>query len=601
MLPAEVDAAAVASGCACPSGNTFRSVLARIAFTCATLLGVAGIASATPPPVPELLHYTFDETGSSVTNHASSPPGGTATGDLLGTTFQQGLPYNGFVDALVGTAGLSGSDYLDTHWAPDVTGAWTISFFTSDVPLASATLYYIFGDVNSNSLRCFTNGVAGAGNWILRGPFTDVLVNGGATVEPHMITFVYDPVSADIKAYLDAVLVSTVPQTSAPLLGSGPFKVGGYSNYAGLSGKLADFRLYSRALTSSEISDIYMYVTMETPMTLGVVVDNDVTCNGAADGAATAITTGGIGPYTYLWSDGTTAASAGNLGPGAYTVTVTDDFGQSVPGSATIFEPPAIVFGTTTLPGGTQNVAYSTSIGASGGTGSLTYAIATGSPPAGLTLASDGTLSGTPGESGTFDFSVSATDAVSCLADQAFTLDVNPSLAATITAQIDVSCNGGNDGSLTVTPSGGVPPYTYSWSPAGGTGATANGLPAGTYTVTVTDANSTVTTAMATLSDPPAIVFDTDPLPPAYLLVPYSTSISATGGTGTLTYAVSQGATPPGLSLASDGVLSGMPTLLGPFAFHVEATDANSCVAQQSYALGVFEDPDLIFRNGFDG
>jgi hypothetical protein len=600
MLPVEVDAAAVASGRACRYRTAFRSLLARIAFACAALLGAADIASATPPPVPELLHYTFDETGAAVTNHASAPPAGTATGDLLGSSFVQGIPYNGFVHALRGTGALDLTDYLDTHWAPNVTGAWTISFFTSDVP-ASTTIYYVFGEANSGSLRCFTNGVAGTNNWMLRGTTTDVLVVGGATVAPHLITVVYDPVSADIKAYLDAVLVTVVPQGAVQFVGDG-LKIGAYGSLLpqiGLNGKMADFRVYSHALTSSEISDIYTWATMEMPMTLEVVVDNDVSCNGGADGGATAVATGGIGPYSYLWSNGATTASASDLAAGPNFVTVTDDFGEGATGFAIIVEPPAIVFGTTTLPGGVQGLAYSTSIGASGGTGTLTYAVATGALPAGLTLAGDGTLSGTPGESGTFDFTVSAADANSCLVDQAFTLQVNPVLSANITSQNDITCAGGSNGALTVTPIGGLPPYTYSWSPSGGTSATASGLIAGTYTVTVTDASNAVSTATGTVSEPPPIVFNTD-LAPAYLQMPYSTSIAATGGAGGFTYAVSQGALPPGLSLGG-GLLSGTPTTTGAFTFEVEATDALACTARQSYTLDVSEYSDVIFDDGFDG
>ena len=600
MLFAKV-AASAASGCARTSRKPFRSTLAKVTFSCAALLGLAGIASATPPAVPDLIHYEFNEAGPAITNRASAPPVGAETAAIMGTTFTQGVPYNGFVSALVAHGTAPGnSDYVDTHWAPDLTGAWTISFFTSDVP-PSNVLYYMFGDINSGQFRCFTNGVAGAGNWILRGAMNDVLVMGGATVAPHMITFVYDPAAADIKAYLDAVLVATVAQGPTTIVGPGPLKVGSYSTAVGLNGKMADFRIYRRALNPVEILDIYTYVTLETPMTLEVAVDNDVNCNGGNDGSLTATPAGGIGPYTYQWSNGATTATASGLAPGSYDVTVTDDFGQSGTASEAVIEPPAIVFGTTVLPSGTQSVAYATSIAASGGTGLLTHTLASGALPAGLMLADNGTLSGVPDESGTFSFTVAATDANSCLADQAYTLDVNPSLAVAITSQTDISCNGGSNGSLTVTPSGGLPPYTYDWPQTGDTGATASGLAAGIHAVIVTDANTSMAVAMATLVDPPAIVFDDTPLPPAYLLVPYTASVGANGGTGVLAYAVSQGALPPDLVLATDGVLGGTPTAIGPYAFHVKATDANACSAEHAYSLDVSEDPDVIFRDGFEG
>src|SRR6185436_9602779 len=60
-------------------------------------------------------------------------------------------------------------------------------------------------------------------------------------------------------------------------------------------------------------------------------------------------------------------------------------------------------------------------------------------------------------------------------------------VSAVISSQTDATCEGGDDGSATVTATGGQAPYTYLWSPVGGTGATASGLSSGVYTVTVTD------------------------------------------------------------------------------------------------------------------
>ena len=58
------------------------------------------------------------------------------------------------------------------------------------------------------------------------------------------------------------------------------------------------------------------------------------------------------------------------------------------------------------------------------------------------------------------------------------------------TSQTSVSCNGGSNGSATVSVTGGAGGYTYSWSPSGGTGATASGLAVGTYTVTYNRSSS---------------------------------------------------------------------------------------------------------------
>jgi len=75
-----------------------------------------------------------------------------------------------------------------------------------------------------------------------------------------------------------------------------------------------------------------------------------------------------------------------------------------------------------------------------------------------------------------------------------------------VTDQTNVTCNGGADGSATVEVNGGIPQYTYSWAPYGGNQATANGLTAGTYTVTITDSNGLTITQEFIITEPPVVV-----------------------------------------------------------------------------------------------
>jgi hypothetical protein len=207
--------------------------------------------------IPELLYYKFDGSGTSVPNYASAPPPGTATATLMGGLTQGGSNIcNGTV---IGTGVASSTDYVNTGWATNLNGtSWTISMRTSNIT-GTSTLYYIFGDGTANSFRCFTNGVAGANNWILRGPVTDIYVNGGATAAPHMTTFVYDMAAGFMYGYLDGVLVSTVAQAAPTISGTGPFKVIGYNTNVGApsNGYLDEFRVYSHALTAAEVMDLY--------------------------------------------------------------------------------------------------------------------------------------------------------------------------------------------------------------------------------------------------------------------------------------------------------------------------------------------------------
>ncbi len=222
---------------------------------CATLFMMSGFSQIHAQSIPEILYYKFDEVGTSVTNYASAPPTGTATATIMGGVTQGSTGKCG-AGALVGSGISSTTDYLNTGWAPNLgTGSWTISWWSSDFG-NTASLYYIFGDLGTNSFRCFTNGVAGANNWILRGAgLTDTYINGGATAAPTMNTFVYDNALNQVRAYLNGVLVSTVAQTAPNLTGTGPLKVMGYNTTIGApaGGKLDEFRFYNRALTDTEV------------------------------------------------------------------------------------------------------------------------------------------------------------------------------------------------------------------------------------------------------------------------------------------------------------------------------------------------------------
>ncbi|MCQ4167569.1 putative Ig domain-containing protein [Tahibacter harae] len=158
-------------------------------------------------------------------------------------------------------------------------------------------------------------------------------------------------------------------------------------------------------------------------------------------------------------------------------------------------------------------------------------------------------------------------------------------LAANITTNTAPSCNGGSNGLLTVTASGGTPPYVYSWSPTGGTGATASALAAGTYSVQVTDNRGRVTATAAVLSQPTAVAISTASLPDGIAGQPYSQSVAASGGTGALSYSLgTPNNLPPGLTLSSSGAVSGTPTTTGAYTFQIVARDANTCPGARTFS-----------------
>ncbi|MDE2249512.1 MAG: putative Ig domain-containing protein, partial [Xanthomonadaceae bacterium] len=236
----------------------------------------------------------------------------------------------------------------------------------------------------------------------------------------------------------------------------------------------------------------------------------------AAAYSQTITASGGTSPYTYAVTVGTlpaglTLSSAGVLsgtptagGTFSFTVTATDSSTGTGPYKGTqaytlTVNPPTITLAPTSLPSGTNNVAYpSQTITASGGTSPYTYAVTVGALPAGLTLSSAGVLSGTPTVGGTFNFTVTATDSSTgagpYTGSQAYTLTVNPGTQTlTITAPPDIYINLG-PATVTVTASSGLPVTLTSTTPTictvSGTGPTftVTLLATGTCTLTASQA-----------------------------------------------------------------------------------------------------------------
>ena len=275
-----------------------KNLLKKTALTIASVGFAINIASA-KVPAPDLLHYLFNGSGTSVTNYATSPPLGTATGTIVGAQTQTGSI--GCMNALVGTG--TTVDYVNTGWITNLTGSWSISFWVSAINQPTATLQYIFGDNTAGSFRCFTNGIAGAGNWVIRGTgITDTYVYGAATTTPNMVTFVYDNVAGTLTGYGNAVVSQTTTQTAFTVSSTtGPFKVGEYgtNNGLGLSGLMGDFRIYSSALTPAQVLSLYNATAAPS---LSVSGSNTICA-----GSTTTLTASGASTFT--WSTGSNSTS----------------------------------------------------------------------------------------------------------------------------------------------------------------------------------------------------------------------------------------------------------------------------------------------------
>ena len=222
--------------------------------------------------------------------------------------------------------------------------------------------------------------------------------------------------------------------------------------------------------------------------TVTVTVNAQANC--ITGGTATATAIGGTGPYTYLWSvsaNNQVTASATNLPPGTHSVTVTDANGCAAVGMATITQPGAPTATITgSSPSACTNNTGSATVAASGGTSPYTYKW--NNPGMSTTAVVSNLGAGT--------YTVTVTDAAGCTATAV--VSIAASLAPNVVIVASTNANCSTPGSATASVSGGTPGFTYVWSNLETT-ATAVNLAAGTYTVTVTDANNCTATASVTI------------------------------------------------------------------------------------------------------
>ncbi|MFK3967151.1 putative Ig domain-containing protein [Ensifer adhaerens] len=296
--------------------------------------------------------------------------------------------------------------------------------------------------------------------------------------------------------------------------------------------------------------------------------------------------------------------AAGFSGVDSFTYTAANTTGTSAAATVTVtVSPPTFAFtpAAGALAGATVADAYDLAIVAANGTAPYTYAVTGGALPAGLTLAADGRLSGTPTADGAATFTVTATDANNATGTANYSLAVAVDAPSAGPVAATVAANSSpNAISLSLT-GGAATSVAIATAPAHGT-ATATGTTilytpdagySGADSFTYTATNATGTSAPSTVSvtvKPPMLVLSPagGALANGVPGVSYSQNISASAGTAPYNYAVSSGALPGDLSLdASSGTISGRPSADGNFGFTVTATDANGATGQASYQIAV--------------
>ncbi|MFO7599070.1 MAG: IPTL-CTERM sorting domain-containing protein, partial [Candidatus Desulfacyla sp.] len=257
------------------------------------------------------------------------------------------------------------------------------------------------------------------------------------------------------------------------------------------------------------------------------------------------------------------------------------------------------------LPDAVKNTSYSKKFSGSGGTSPYTFAKTSGSLPPGLSLASDGLLSGTPTREGTYTFTITVTDKKGCTGSREYTLRVGSGgVCPTITLSPDELPNGVKNEfySQQFTGSGGTSPYTFaltSGSLPPGLSLASDGLLSGTptqegtftFTITVTDKNGCTGSRQFTLRICPGISLtpNTDRLPDGGVGKRYSQTITASVASATFQLT---GDLPPGLVGTSGSyviIISGTPTRTGTWRFTITATTADGCSDSKDYTITILD------------
>ncbi len=311
-----------------------------------------------------------------------------------------------------------------------------------------------------------------------------------------------------------------------------------------------------------------------------------------------ALTPSGGSQQSYpLATNVTVNGLTGNLGAvttGA-TVTLTLTGGQVT----AIATGGALAISTTSLAAAAVGSPYTASLAASGGAGGYVWT-ATGAMPPGLAFSGGGVLSGTPTSAGTYAIAVQVADSAGATATAVLSLTVAAAAGslAVVTATLPTA-SVNQAYSTTLAATGGT--GTYTWTATGtlpqGLSLTAGGVlsgtptASGTYTIPVAVDDSSGATATASLSLTVAaasggITIVTSNLPAGTVGQAYTVNLAASGGLGTVTWSYS-GSLPPGLSVSSAGLLSGVPTATGSYTFSIVATDSAGNMASRAETVAI--------------
>jgi len=369
----------------------------------------------------------------------------------------------------------------------------------------------------------------GTGNygfeWNTSPPVTDSILTGveagsyRVTVSDsstcNIVGEVYVPEPSPIDLPMDSVPVSCFGQTDGKGFvgasgGNGGFSFQWNTNPQQTSDTASGLSTgtYTVTATDSLGCTAIDSVNVTEPPAISLTTDStQVTCHDGSDGTATVTPSGGTGSFAYSWNTSPPQmdSTATGLTAGNYSVTVSDQNSCLDSATVQVTEPPPMTLAIDSLavrcPGQDNGLAFVSSIG--GGNGDYNYQWNT------TPVQNDDTASGL--DAGIY--TVTVTDSLTCTAEDSIEVTEPPAISLT-TDSSDVICNGQTNGSATVNATGGNGNFTYAWNTSPPqSSATASGLSAGTYKVTVTDNQNCQDSTVVQVNEPPQLTAVTDSIP----------------------------------------------------------------------------------------